>query len=138
MKYCKAQKGNIASVHNNQENDALIKLAKATAFLGAESDGKGKWKWNDGSKWWQPAGTQHDGIVGKGETKIALNTDKKWHDWGVGADKLGVLCAMKLGGTLCVKCAVYPAVVLCVWGDCLLCCEFLTALYGCVCMLVCR
>ena len=96
MKYCKAQKGNIASVHNNEENDALIKLAKATAFLGAESDGKGKWKWNDGSNWWQPAGTQHDGIVGKGETKIALNTDKKWHDWGVGADKLSVLCAMNL------------------------------------------
>ena len=96
MSYCKSQGGNIATVYNNEENNALIQITKATAYIGAESDGKGNWKWIDGSKWWQPAGTQHDGIVGRGETKIALHTDKKWHDWGVGADKLGVLCAMSL------------------------------------------
>ena len=96
MKYCKSQGGNTASIHNNAENNAAIKLAKQTAFIGAESDGKGKWKWTDGSKWWQPAKTQHDGIVGTGETKIALNTDKKWHDWGKGSDKLSVICAMTI------------------------------------------
>ena len=108
MKYCKAQKGNIASVHNNQENDALIKLAKATAFLGAESDGKGKWKWNDGTAWWQPAATKHDGIKGTDETKIAFNPgDKKWHDWEIGADNLGVVCAKDLNsGMISAKCIV--------------------------------
>ena len=96
VKYCKSQGGNAASIHNDAENNAVIKLVKQTAFLGAESDGKGKWKWADGSKWWQPAKTQHDGIVGTGETKIALNTDKKWHDWGKGSDKLSVVCAMTI------------------------------------------
>ena len=96
VKFCKSQGSNIASIHSNAENDALIKLGKPTGFIGAESDGKGNWKWNDGSKWWQPAGTKHDGIAGKGETKIALNTDKKWHDWGTGKDLLGVWCAKDL------------------------------------------
>merc|ERR1712048_645769 len=96
-KYCKSQGGNTASIHNNAENAAAIKLAKQTAFIGAESDGKGKWKWSDGSKWWQPKGTQHDGIVGKSETKIAISSsDKKWHDWGKGSDKLSVICALTI------------------------------------------
>ena len=106
VKYCKSIDSNIASIHSDAENDALIKLGKPTAFIGAESDGKGNWKWNDGSKWWQPAGTKHDGIAGKGETKIALNTDKKWHDWGTGGDLLGVWCAINLtsGMLLCSLC----------------------------------
>ena len=96
VNYCKTQGGTIASIHSNQENAVVMTLAKTVAFIGAESDGKGNWKWNDGSKWWQPAGTKHDGIVGKGETKIALVTDKKWHDWGTGKDILGVWCAKDL------------------------------------------
>merc|ERR1739848_908302 len=96
VNYCKSQGGNIATVYNNQENDALIQITKATAYIGAESDGKGNWKWIDGSKWWQPAGTQHDGIQGTGETKIAIHTDKKWHDWATGDAALSVLCAKSL------------------------------------------
>ena len=106
MNYCKSQGGNIATVYNNQENDVLIQITKATAYIGAESDGKGNWKWIDGSKWWQPAGTQHDGIAGRGETKIAMNTDKKWHDWATGDAALGVLCAKDLSGTVFVRCGV--------------------------------
>ena len=97
VKYCKSQGGNIASIHSDKENDAVLKIVKEVAFLGAESDGKGNWKWNDGSKWWQPANGKHDGLAGKGETKIAMyHGDKKWHDWGTGADKISVVCAMPL------------------------------------------
>ena len=105
VKYCKSLDANIASIHSDKENDALIKLLKGTTYIGAESDGKGNWKWTDGSKWWQPAGTKHDGLGGKGETKIALNTDKKWHDWGTGKDLLGVFCAkdLKSGMLLCLS-----------------------------------
>ena len=94
VKYCKSQGGNVASIHSDAENDVAFKLVKAVTFIGAESDGKGNWKWNDGSKWWQPASSKHDGLRGTGETKIALyHGDKKWHDWGKGADKLSVVCA---------------------------------------------
>ena len=83
-----------------------MSLMKTPAYIGAESDGKGNWKWNDGSKWWQPDNSKHDGIGGRTETKIALNTDKKWHDWFTGDYKLGVLCALNLdnpkpAGKLC-------------------------------------
>merc|ERR1712193_233845 len=47
------------------------------------------------------------GIVGTGETKIAINTDKKWHDWGKGSDKLSVICAM----------TIYPKAVNGGWSD---------------------
>ena len=92
--YCKSQGGNIASIHNDAENDIVINLAKEVAFLGAQSDGKGNWKWDDRTAWWQPASDKHDGLEGVDETKIAIsNVDKKWHDWGKGFDKLGVVCS---------------------------------------------
>ena len=109
VKYCKSQSGNIASIRNAAENNFALKLIKArVTYIGAESDGKGNWRWNDGSKWWQPSKTGpknpndddgivsrgHDGLVGRGETKITLNpVDKMWHDWGTGSEKLSVLCA---------------------------------------------
>ena len=100
VKFCKSQGGNIASIHSDKENNVAINLVKEVAFLGAESDGNGNWKWNDGSKWWQPANGKHDGLGGKAETKIALyHGDKKWHDWGKGADKLSGLCAMSIAST---------------------------------------
>ena len=97
VNYCKTQGGTIASIHSNQENAVVMTLAKTVAFIGAESDGKGNWKWNDGSSWWQPATEKHDGIKGTGETRIAMNTDNRWHDWGTGSDALGVICAMTAG-----------------------------------------
>ena len=104
----------------------MIQITKATAYIGAESDGKGNWKWNDGSKWWQPAGTQHDGIAGTGETKIAVHTDKKWHDWNTGGTALAVLCAKDVpNGTVCIKCGVCRAPVV----VCVCCYEFPTAVY---------
>ena len=84
----------MASIHSDEENEAVIKIAKSDAYIGAESDGKGNWKWTDGSKWWQPASEKHDGLVGQSETRVVIrHEDAKWHDWGTGDVKLGVVCA---------------------------------------------
>ena len=97
VNYCKAQGGKIASIHSDKENEVVMKLAETTAYIAAESDGKGNWKWADGTKWWQPATEKHDGIVGASETRIAMNTDNRWHDWGTGEQALGVICAITAG-----------------------------------------
>ena len=94
VNYCKTQGGTIASIHSDQENAVVMTLAKTVAFIGAESDGQGTWKWNDGTSWWQPASEKHDGLAGDTETRIAMNTDNRWHDWGTGNDALGVICAV--------------------------------------------
>ena len=91
--YCISQGGRLASIHNDAENEAITNLVKRTAYIGAESDGKGKWKWADGTTWWQPASGKTDGITGTSETRIAIKTDKKWHDWETGGANLGVVCA---------------------------------------------
>ena len=99
VSYCKSLGAQIASIHSNEENDAISKVITTPTWLGAESDAKGNWKWNDGSKWWQPAAGKHDGLGGIHETKIAYNSgDKKWHDWGKGDSNIAVLCAKTLGG----------------------------------------
>ena len=108
VNYCQSLGSNIASIRNDKENDVISNLIKTVAYIGAESDGKGKWKWNDGTAWWQPAATKHDGIKGTDETKIAFKPgDKKWHDWEIGADNLGVVCAKDLNsGMISAKCIV--------------------------------
>ena len=53
--YCTSQGGHIASIRSDEENKAVGQLiADDDAYIGAESDGKGNWKWIDGSSWWQP------------------------------------------------------------------------------------
>jgi len=89
--WCKSQGMAIASIHNQQDNDKIRKLLKCRAYLGAESDGRGKWKWHDGTSWdFLPAA--HDGLAGKTETKAVFNTDGRWHDWAKGASRFGVVC----------------------------------------------
>ena len=110
VRYCKSQGGNIASIHSNKENKVVMKLAKSVAFIGAESDGRGNWEWKDGTTWWEPADDKHDGIVGASETRIAMNTDNKWHDWGTGSDALGVICAKDLS-TVTGLYAVYAVIL---------------------------
>ena len=103
MNYCKSQDGSIATIHSAKENGVAAKLAKTVAYIGAESDGQAHWKWSDGSKWWQPAQEDTDGLVGRSETRIAINPDdNKWHDWGTGSDMLGVICAKALGRLTCM------------------------------------
>ena len=95
VNYCKAQGTQIASIHNNKDNNVVVNLvnqAGCIAYLGAESNGKGTWSWNDGTKW-DFVPTKNDGMQGKSETKAAMNKDDSaWHDWGTGSEKLGVVC----------------------------------------------
>ena len=95
VNYCKSQDGSIATIHSAKENGVVAKLAMTVAYIGAESDGQGHWKWSDGSKWWQPAQEDTDGLAGRSETRIAINPGdhNNWHDWGTGSDMLGVICA---------------------------------------------
>ena len=94
MNYCKSQGGSIASIHSAKENDVVAKLAKTFAYIGAESDGHGHWKWDDGSKWWQPDDEDTDGLWGHSDTRIAIDPDDyTWNDWGDGNFMLGVICA---------------------------------------------
>ena len=105
VSYCISQGAQIASIHSDAENTAVTKLIPnwRAAYIGAESDGRGNWKWNDGSSWWQPGSDKTDGIAGRGETRIGINcphcnNDRKWHDWSTGDDKLGVICASGYNG----------------------------------------
>lgn len=96
--YCVSQGGRVASLHNNAENSAIIRITSGLAYIGAESDGRGRWRWEDGTPWWQPASHQHDGIRGTSETKIAYHPpDRKWHDWATGGTNMGVICARNKG-----------------------------------------
>ena len=88
------------SIHNEEEADAVRIIARDSAYIGAESDGKGNWKWTDGSKWYLVPRNARGGTAGIHETKMAI-TNQRWHDYGNGEKKLGVVCAMP-------KKAVYP------------------------------
>ena len=107
VKYCISQGAQIASIHNDKENDAVTSMIPAdiVAYLGAESDGKGNWKWRDGSAWWQPgpAGLSDQGLRGVEETHIAIHNDGRgntpWHDWSGGESQIRVVCATTAGST---------------------------------------
>jgi len=94
--YCKSKGMIIASFHSDQDfNDAKEKV-KCNVYVGATSDGKGNWKWLDGSKWW--AYSNNDGLSGTRETCLVWRAvDNKWNDWGTGDDLVGVIC-MNQGG----------------------------------------
>ena len=112
MSYCTSQGAQIASIHSDTENAAATKLIPngVGAYIGAESDGTGNWKWRDGTTWWQPK--DHGGLEGRGETRIAINcphckNDRKWHDWANGEAQHGVLCRVPGGlGDICMRCLI--------------------------------
>ena len=97
LKYCESQGGTLASIHNDVENKAVSGIVKTPAYLGGLGNGQGKWKWSDGSPWWQPSSDKHDGI-NNGETRLAFSPwDGKWHDWENGDAGLGVVCSKDQG-----------------------------------------
>merc|ERR1711962_457271 len=92
--YCKSKGWTIASFQSDQDlNDAKekVKKGRCNVYVGATSDGKGNWKWLDGSKWW--AYSNNDGLEGTRETCLVWRAvDNKWNDWGTGDDLVGVIC----------------------------------------------
>eukprot|EP00040_Diaphanoeca_grandis_P031349 m.187450 g.187450 ORF g.187450 m.187450 type:complete len:330 (-) comp32306_c3_seq1:277-1266(-) len=91
----------IASVHSDEEFKTTMAICNSdgaakgrVCYLGAYSDGRGDWRWEDGSLWdYVPDRDSSDGLNGIGETKIAINTnDEKWHDWSNGVATLASIC----------------------------------------------
>ena len=90
-KYCESKGKTIASFHSKADINLIIDQLTCNAYIGAESDGLGNWKWYDGSKWWKYG--VNDGLLGYTETKIVwVASDKKWHDWESGSSLQGVIC----------------------------------------------
>ena len=83
----------MVSIHSDEENEAIMDLAKTNVYIGAESDGNGNWKWADGTGWWLPSADKRDELPGKSQTRIVMTTTNKWHGWGTGDDQEGVVCA---------------------------------------------
>ena len=123
VSYCISQSARIASIRSESENTVITNLIQAGVgvYIGAESDGKGNWKWNDGTAWWQPSkdSIHKYGIPGTQETRIVVNcpppycnNDRQWHDWGNGEAQFGVICAYD-GTYICM----YGSVCMCVSGS---------------------
>ena len=53
------------------------------------------WSWEDGTDWDAYDHSNTDGMINTGETKLAITTDGKWHDWGTGASSLHVVCRLE-------------------------------------------
>jgi hypothetical protein len=107
--YCTGKGAQIAAINTKAENNAVLQLlAGRNAYIGADRSGalgpKGVWRWEDGSAWKHPdqldipnddldsnGGTWHGGV----EDKIAIWTDKRWHDWAQGGSLHDVVCQLK-------------------------------------------
>ena len=105
--YCISKGWKIASFQSDDDVIEVKGNVKCDAYLGAISDGNGKWEWIDNSPWWAYANS--DGLPGIRETKIVWRAvDNKWNDWGTGAALKGVICKnagnfLKVSSTLRLK-----------------------------------
>ena len=89
--YCTSRGCTISSFHSDDDINSVKDRVTCKAYIGATSDGNGKWSYIDGTEWW--AYSQNDGLAGIGETKIVWNDDGTgWHDWKTGEDPQGVIC----------------------------------------------
>ena len=94
--YCESVGGSIASIHSQEENDAVwsqLQTMYCNSYIGAESDGAGNWAWHDGSAW-DYVNPENDLIMGIDETRIAFLSNGQWHDYGTGWAQLGVVCSI--------------------------------------------
>ena len=91
MDYCTSRGCTISSFHSDDDINSVKDRITCKAYIGATSDGNGKWSYIDGTEWW--AYSQNDGLAGIDETKIVWNDDGTgWHDWKTGEDPQGVIC----------------------------------------------
>jgi len=94
--YCASIGKQLASFHSQDEFDEILNAdgeIACNAYIGAYSNNKGFWRFEDGTKFWSPAGPKAtDGLKGRRENKIVILTKGKWVDWGKGKAKMGVLC----------------------------------------------
>jgi len=97
VKYCDSKKLVIASIRSGDEQkeaeEMIRKQDGSGAYLGGTSNGRGEWKWTDGTPW-TAVNPENDGLLGRKETRLAMSSSGKWHDTD-GRVKLGVLCREK-------------------------------------------
>jgi len=97
VKYCDSKGLVVASIQSEDEQREAEELMRQHdgrgAYLGGTSDGRGEWKWTDGTPW-DAVNPENDGLRGKKETRLAMSRSGKWHDTD-GREKLGVLCREK-------------------------------------------
>jgi len=97
--FCEAQGMTIASIHSQEENDAVFALLTTTSYLGANEDSNGVWSWDDGTEW-DYVNPQNDGLSSNAESNLAFaDYDGNWHDWNNGESELGVVCRASGGGS---------------------------------------
>jgi hypothetical protein len=101
--YCANNGGQIASIHSEEENSAVLPLVdQRSSYIGATRECAsatdcGPWRWEDGSEWVEPTWptdklNSNGGTWKNGETHIVIHKDKKWHDWERGQVVKDVLC----------------------------------------------
>jgi hypothetical protein len=106
--YCEQAGGSMASIHTQDEHDAVIDLVPGhswkAAYIGAVSDGSGNFEWDDGTSWdFEDSQRETDGLGwGTDEKNVAIK-NRKWADYGNGENKLGVLCRKEIGGRIDFK-----------------------------------
>merc|ERR1740121_2987857 len=76
-----------------EAEEMIRKQDGSGAYLGGTSNGRGEWKWTDGTPW-TAVNPENDGLLGRKETRLAMSSSGKWHDTD-GRVKLGVLCREK-------------------------------------------
>ena len=99
--YCTNRGCTISSFHSDDDINSVVEKVTCTAYIGATSDGNGKWSYIDTTEWW--AYSQNDGLEGIRETKIVWDnggTPPGWHDWGTGDDLHGVICQQCQGNDI--------------------------------------
>ena len=97
--YCTNRGCTISSFHSDDDINSVVEKVTCKAYIGATSDGNGKWSYIDTTEWW--AYSQNDGLEGISETKIVWNDDGTgWHDWGTGDDLHGVICQQCQGNDI--------------------------------------
>ena len=91
----------IASFFGEEEIDKVKEYritaynAGCTAYIGAEYEGDGQWTYSYdescyGCDLWLYG--KNNGLTGVNGTRIAWHSDGKWHEWGNGEQKIGVIC----------------------------------------------
>jgi len=110
-KWCADTGGEVASIHNNKQNNAVLGLLKGrSSYIGATRSCASQsdctpWIWDDGSAWVEPKwATDNLNSNGHtyvhsdgngGETHIVIHSDLKWHDWARGMAIKDVVCQFK-------------------------------------------
>jgi len=85
-----AKGATIATIHSQEDNDAVIDALQAEgcafAYIGAYANKLDNWSWDDGSEWdyENPGRNEMHGWEGNLESRIVVMKDGNWADWGTG------------------------------------------------------